>query len=348
MPLFKRRSGFFGTRLQEMTTPGPSPSSAEVPVERPVPVVTASSKKLAIVPRCPSVGGPAGNLRSSCLSMPSAGESSSSVGELRGYRLIKCEEYIQSLSETGKCPTCRSPLTLREELATRRGLVSKLMTSCTNTACDYEIVMSDPRSEGAKSLNARSVLGMRAIGRGRSSLESFCGLMDMLPPLATAAFSRHNEAHAKAADQSAIRSMLCASAYLHELRPADPSDVIDVLVTCDGTWCKRGFTATHGVVVVISWESGQVLDYEIMTKRCTVCSVKAVQLGEKSAEYEAWLEEHKAVCEVNHDGSSPAMELEGAKKIWARSVETRALRYTEVCWSNTRSSGFITYFTTSR
>ena len=53
------------------------------------------------------------------------------------------------------------------------------------------------------------------------------------------------------------------SVHLNELCGVGPTEVIDVTVTCNGTWLNSGFTATHGVVVVIAWESGQVLDFEI-------------------------------------------------------------------------------------
>ena len=40
--------------------------------------------------------------------------------------------------------------------------------------------------------------------------------------------------------------------------------MIYVEVTCDGT--KRSFTGAYRVVVVIAWETGQVLDYEVLCK----------------------------------------------------------------------------------
>ena len=54
--------------------------------------------------------------------------------------------------------------TLKENLVSRRGLVSHLMTVCTDTQCDYELVVSDPYSCKSKMLNARSVLTLRSIG----------------------------------------------------------------------------------------------------------------------------------------------------------------------------------------
>ena len=64
------------------------------------------------------------------------------------------------------CSACSSPLTAREDLVTRRGLVSNLRICCTNTACNKEGVISDPYASDTKSLHARSILGMQEIGRG--------------------------------------------------------------------------------------------------------------------------------------------------------------------------------------
>ena len=67
--------------------------------------------------------------------------------------------------------------------------MSDLRINCTNTVCSTEAKISD--SHSAKALNARSVLGIRNIGRGRNSLASFCGLMSMLPPVVPSLYSVH-------------------------------------------------------------------------------------------------------------------------------------------------------------
>ena len=97
----------------------------------------------------------------------------------------------------------------------------------------------DNRPLDAKSLNSRSALAMR-----------------------------ENQSLAAAAMSAAKANMNAASEYLHCLNGIDPQDILDIKVTCDGTWSRRGFTAIHGVVVVISWDTGQVLDFEVMSKSC--------------------------------------------------------------------------------
>ncbi|CAB3986304.1 Hypothetical predicted protein [Paramuricea clavata] len=92
-------------------------------------------------------------------------------------------------------------------------------------------------------------------------------------------------------------------------------DVLDVAVTFDGTWAKRGFTLLTGVVFVISVDSGEVLDYHVLSKVCQICAIKKVKVTEE--EFEQWLLAHE--CDINFVGSSPAMESEVRR---GRSIET--------------------------
>ena len=78
-----------------------------------------------------------------------------------------------------------------------------------------------------------------------------------------------------------VASEMCGtSVHLHRLFAVAPSDVIDVGVTCDEAWSKHGFTAA-----LISWMTGQVLDFEFFNKRCSVCSLKKEKLDESSEEF---------------------------------------------------------------
>ena len=50
--------------------------------------------------------------------------------------------------------------------------------------------------------------------------------------------------------------------------------VIDAIVTLDGTWQKHGHSSLIGVIVVMSWKTGQALDFEVLSKHCSACSVR--------------------------------------------------------------------------
>ena len=88
----------------------------------------------------------------------------------------------------------------------------------------------------------------------------------------------------------------------------------------------------------ISWESGQVLDYEVLSKHCMTCS-RWKEKDKESQEYIDWWQEHKDSCDMNYSGSSPAMEVEGVKRNWLRSVEKLKLMYTSFI-SDGDSKGF--------
>ena len=129
---------------------------------------------------------------------------------------------------------------------------------------------------------------MWQIGRGRAGLESFCGYIDMLPPVTAASYKIHNERIAVASMEAAEANMQATSQNLHWKFGVQPSALKDVAVTCDGTWSKRRFTATYGVVVVVAWSTGQILDVEFLCKRCTLCANKLWMMDADSDEFMEW------------------------------------------------------------
>ncbi|CAH3150898.1 unnamed protein product [Pocillopora meandrina] len=73
----------------------------------------------------------------------------------------------------------------------------------------------------------------------------------------------------------------------------------------------------------------KVLDYHVMSKSCRKCSLKNSQCEGNVEEFEEWRREHVASgdCDINFEGSSPAMEAEGASVLWNRSIELHNMRY---------------------
>lgn len=57
----------------------------------------------------------------------------------------------------------------------------------------------------------------------------------------------------------------------------DSNGLVDVAASFDVTWAKRGFTSLTEVVFVISVDTGEVLDYHVLSKSCQSCSVKKSQ-----------------------------------------------------------------------
>ena len=315
---------------------------------RPSPVTTASRKKLALSSPHLATSGLSTSADSEVLCVPStaAGPSDIPLGEcvagreMHGYRFMSCKQLDAGLQKIGRCCSCSSPLQLTESFSKRKGLVSKISIVCSNPECLESVTVSDPSTVEATNLNVRSVLGMRMIGCGRTKLDTYMACMEMLPPLSPSAWTDYNRHVQVAIDKCALNSQVEAAKHLHQLNGVSPDDVVDVRVSVDGTWSKRGgYTALYGVVVVAAWETGQVLDYEILSKHCAACA-KHESTDHESSEYKEWVEDHKDSCDLNYSGSSPAMEVEGVRRIWLRSIAKLKLRYTSFI-SDGDSKGYL-------
>ena len=83
----------------------------------------------------------------------------------------------------------------------------------------------------------------------------------------------------------------------------------------------------NGCATAISIDTGKVVDAEVLTKFCKQC--KRHEDDEDTPENIAWRADHQSKCKANFCGSAPAMEPEGALRIFKRSVTNNKLRYTE-------------------
>ena len=97
---------------------------------------------------------------------------------------------------------------------------------------------------------------------------------------------------------------------LEENPEKDRNDVLDAIVSFDSTWAKRGFASLTGVVFFISVDTGEVLDYHVLSKACQKCALKkAKNLSEE--EFEEWLLKHE--YEINFADRSPAIIINNNK-----------------------------------
>ena len=119
-------------------------------------------------------------------------------------------------------------------------------------------------------------------------------------------------------------------------RGEDP--VIDISVSFDGSWQKRGFTSLYGIGVCIDVLTGLVIDYHVRSKHCHTCNMLEAR-DLPPAELAQRREEHAPDCDINHATSSKAMEVESAKVMWQRSEEKFKFRYTQML-SDGDSSAF--------
>jgi len=55
-------------------------------------------------------------------------------------------------------------------------------------------------------------------------------------------------------------------------------EIIDIAVSYDGTWHTRGHRSLYGIGVVVQITTGLVVDYEILSKYCHMCSIQKAEL----------------------------------------------------------------------
>ena len=178
--------------------------------------------------------------------------------------------------------------------------------------------------------------GFSATGKGDSAMEQFSMIMG-LPILSSSNYSAHIN---KLAEENKIIKEKVMEEAWEAVRQAhitvNPEligqEIIDIGVSYDGTWHKRGHTSLYGIGIVIDILTGIVIDFEILSKYCGVCTQKSKSLDKKSKEYKEWLTKHKAdgECDYNFTGSSNAMEVAAAEILWKRSVAKCKMRYTTV------------------
>ena len=104
---------------------------------------------------------------------------------------------------------------------------------------------------------------------------------------------------------------------------AASDETIDILISCDGTWQKRGFSSLFGVVFIIAYETGKVIGYAVLSKHCSGCK-KWEGKDQTTDEYRMWKDQH--VCTANFTGSAGAMEPYGTLALFQRSLDYN-LRY---------------------
>lgn len=111
-------------------------------------------------------------------------------------------------------------------------------------------------------------------------------------------------------------------------KKADADGVLKLDVSFDATWMKRGHTSKVGMSVMIEVNTSFIIDYEILSKYCHGCTLKKYQLKKKRVteeEYNTWKTKHDAEgsCAINYDGPSGGMEVEAARRLFARSRDLK-------------------------
>ena len=223
---------------------------------------------------------------------------------------------------------------MKENPAGRNGLMADLFVECNVCHDATPLKTSSTVTKRGQSfdINRRAVCNSLETGGGYEGLAAFCSIMNM-PCLSEPAYYKQVDTILEALEAEANNEMRQAGQrvrdhVLKENGQLDSDAIVDAAVSFDGTWSKRGFTSLTGVVFVISVDTGEVLDYHVLSKECRKCAMKKAQCESDDA-FGEWQTQHLArnECDINFHGSSPAMEAEGATVLWNRSIQRHNMRY---------------------
>eukprot|EP00112_Aurelia_sp_Birch-Aquarium-sp1_P015936 Seg357.6 transcript_id=Seg357.6/GoldUCD/mRNA.D3Y31 product="hypothetical protein" protein_id=Seg357.6/GoldUCD/D3Y31 len=276
-------------------------------------VLTASQRKL--------------NIDSSSSEGSSLSSGEEQEVESTGFRVIDIS-ILSQIFQILLCPICMSKVFLTEVAGSKMGLATSLRLCCTKDQCTFSKSFHTSNKNGqAFEVNRRTVLAAREVGIGHKGLVKFSGVMNMPPPMNKNSYRDIVKSLECAAECVAERSMKNAATETKEFYDSEDDGVYDVAVSGDGTWRKRGFKSSTGIVTAISLVTGKILDTEIMSRECRTCLLNSNKEG--TPEFDLWWEGHQHECQANFFGSSGKMDPAGCVAIFSRSIEKHSLRYTE-------------------
>ena len=253
---------------------------------------------------------------------------------------------IKALKKAAVCRVCRNYKSCLDIKTTGEdGLAEHLVFVCSNCKNESPFETSEKLSSNSRSdkrggrygyeVNRRSAIASVSIGY--AGLEKFCSIMDLPKPMSRFAHQKSLVNLEKAAKNLATIYMKKAAEKVIELVKReepynineldDGTEIANIAITIDGTWQRRGHSSKNGAVFAISVLTGEVLDFEILSKVCFACRAKD-KMYDGSDEYQSWYDAHKSACPINHEGTSGDMEAKGACQLFLRSIEQRNLKYT--------------------
>ena len=225
------------------------------------------------------------------------------------------------------CPSCyNQKLTLVE--ISKQGLAFKFELKCNECEWSHSFWNSKKKKKKRNfDINTRVCYSMRRIGKGHQGLKKFLYLMNHPPPMTEKNYRKmsyklHAAIKCVATD---VMKEACMEIIASDSNNTD--GIHETAVSVDGTWQRRGFSSLNGAVAALSIQTGKVLDIAPLSRYCQTC-INIRKLEKSNPTLFIKLNDEHA-CNMNHTGSAPAMETEGAKLIFERSIQKNNICYTE-------------------
>lgn len=239
---------------------------------------------------------------------------------LHTYRIIEFATVFLALSEILVCRQCKQAVSFED--AGHRGLGFKIIVTC---RCGRREINSGPFIHTGYEINRRIVLVMRLLGIGRNGINLFCNVMDICSGLSESSYNKIVH-HIHSAAKS-VFDFTCKKAVEEEKEKNSEQErpLLNLKVSGDGSWKKRGFKSLYGVTTLIGYYSGKVIDLVVKSSYCQGCTFWKNKTN--TDEYCEWFEVHEEQCTKNHEGSAGKMEVDAIKEMFSRSEDKYGVKY---------------------
>ncbi|XP_034241620.1 uncharacterized protein LOC117645485 [Thrips palmi] len=255
-----------------------------------------------------------------------------------GDFMVVHKSFWASFVKNLLCSACQAK-DLTVKMVEEHGFVKKMIVRCKSCGGILSSLYTSPRIKDSTSkrppfsLNRKMCDAFVSIGAGYASMEKF-GITLQMNIINPEVYRDH--LNQLILENQSLRQQtlsLAREAVRRAHIEVDPSladqDVIDIPVSFDGSWPKRGHTSLVGFGAVVDILTGLVVDFELVSKFCHMCSIRADEFGDTET-FQAWKKRHEDLgeCNINFEGSSNSMEKEVGLKLWKRSVQECKMRYT--------------------
>ncbi|XP_065650235.1 uncharacterized protein LOC136078392 [Hydra vulgaris] len=244
---------------------------------------------------------------------------------LTGYIIIDCSILSDVISVMSCSTYFQTTLAIIENKSKKQGLACELSIICLK--CKYQNDFYTSKlinKKGNFDISNRTVYTMRTLGIGHSGIKRFTTLMNMPKPMTPKNYDKLVLKITNITEKVAQETMTDAVSDIR-LQCQDINEILDVGVSCDGTWQRRGFSSLNGVFAALSIDSGKVLDVEVMSRICRGCFLNQKLSKKDLTAYAEWRKSH--ISKMNFVGSAGGMECEGASRIFQQSIKKHKLQY---------------------
>ncbi|KAK3920751.1 AP-1 complex subunit beta-1 [Frankliniella fusca] len=279
---------------------------------------------------------------------PKSSKSAKKINQFKGpigaelsdeeYYLVN-SAFLRDLVSVMSCPDCG---TTENEISVseKKGFCHRFVIECKvcgKIICDSysskRVAATDSSSRPPFEVNKRMTTAFLDIGAGHTAMTRFCSAMT-INCLESSAFYKHM--HQLAEESKQMRNQILEKArqvvrttYEELDSSVKNQEVLEITVSIDGSWHRRGHTSLYGFVAAIDVLTGLVIDYEILSKFCLMCSLAIQQHGEDTDEFREWKRQHieRQECSINFTEASGNMESAGALLMFQRSLTVAKMKY---------------------